>query len=398
MKENRLLLYFVVIGGLMGSAYAGIKHDLLVKQAGEGDHQAQFDLAVSYEQGDGVEVDPVLAARWYGRAAEGGLPEAQFKLGMCLATGSGVVVDIEAAFRWIHSSAQKYYAPAEFMLGKSYEDGLLGLKKDEGKALKWIRRAATQQYPEALFTLGEYYHHGFGVEAEMEKAVDWYTRAADRGSDDARLTLCENFNEWILIAPDKQLIVGYMRAVAESGNLRAQRMLGAYLSENKNVLNLEAYKWLKAASDQGDIVATEMLGRLIMERGKTERDRDDAIRLLTSVAVKTDDADCMMELGSLYANKGQADALSQSAKWFVAAAKQGKVEAQVKCVILYGKGIGVPQSRIEALAWALVADSHGKSAYKLNMEPIMSIEEKTKAHARCRALLMEMRKQRSVAE
>lgn len=52
----------------------------LLARANEGDMEAQFDLALCYQTGEGVGKDMGEAAKWYRRAAEQGHMEARFVL------------------------------------------------------------------------------------------------------------------------------------------------------------------------------------------------------------------------------------------------------------------------------------------------------------------------------
>ncbi len=54
----------------------------LQQKAQAGDAQAQFDLALCYANGDGVEKDEVVAFDWHKQAVELGHAEAQFALGL----------------------------------------------------------------------------------------------------------------------------------------------------------------------------------------------------------------------------------------------------------------------------------------------------------------------------
>ena len=348
-------------------------------------------MAVAYETGNGTEKNPEEAVAWYRRAAEAGLAEAQLKLGNCLAKGNGAPADSDQAYYWVRQAADQFYAPAEFRIGKGYETGSLGKEINEEEAVQWVRRAAMHEYNDALFTLGEFYLKGFGVDKDVQKAVGWYVRAAELGSEDARLALGKNFDDWRDHFTEIEPIILYMNEHAAAGDSDIQRMLGAYLADSNETLDLAALKWLKAASDQGDLAATEKLGRVIMEHGTTDRDRNDAINLLKKVVQETGNPECMMAIASIYAEMDEPSALEESGKWYLATAKKGHLKAQIKCIFIYGQGIGVEKDRAEALAWALVVDANGKNAYKANLEPILSVDEKTKAYKRCRTLLMEIR-------
>ena len=71
--------------GDYGTAYSNWRP---LAEAGEA--EAQFNLAVLYDLGQGVAVDKARAATWYGRSAEQGLGAAQFNLAALFASGEGV--------------------------------------------------------------------------------------------------------------------------------------------------------------------------------------------------------------------------------------------------------------------------------------------------------------------
>ena len=68
--------------------------------------QAQFNIAVMYEQGLGVEKSDVEAARWYLAAAEGGDATAQSKVASLYQAGVGVARDPDKAAFWSAQAAR----------------------------------------------------------------------------------------------------------------------------------------------------------------------------------------------------------------------------------------------------------------------------------------------------
>ena len=53
-----------------------------------------------------------LAASWYRKAAEQGLPEAQFNLGRMYVSGQGITADQSLAYVWLSLAAQQRFEPA----------------------------------------------------------------------------------------------------------------------------------------------------------------------------------------------------------------------------------------------------------------------------------------------
>lgn len=77
-----------------------------------GDASAQFNLALLYDTGRGVERDTARAAAWYRRAAEQGLAAAQYNLAAALQRGRGVPRDQGEALFWLDVASRAEDASA----------------------------------------------------------------------------------------------------------------------------------------------------------------------------------------------------------------------------------------------------------------------------------------------
>jgi uncharacterized protein len=73
-------------------------------KAEQGDAEAQCNLGVCYDNGDGVPEDDAEAVKWYRKAADQGYALAQYNLGVCYANGDGVPQDDAAAYMWLNLS------------------------------------------------------------------------------------------------------------------------------------------------------------------------------------------------------------------------------------------------------------------------------------------------------
>jgi hypothetical protein len=89
------------------------------KAAAQGDAEAQFNLAVMYTKGQGVERNPQTAFHWFLQAATQGVPSAQSKLGLLYAVGDGVAVDPIEAHRWFQRAALAGDTVAQANLARS---------------------------------------------------------------------------------------------------------------------------------------------------------------------------------------------------------------------------------------------------------------------------------------
>lgn len=110
--------------------------------------QTQYDLALRYDEGNGAASNPVLAQRWYRRAARRGHVAAQNNLAV-LYFESG---KLRKAVYWYHVAAQNGHANAQFNLAVLYELGR-GVPQNPEKAVYWYKSAAAQGHWNAQYNL-----------------------------------------------------------------------------------------------------------------------------------------------------------------------------------------------------------------------------------------------------
>jgi TPR repeat protein len=79
------------------------------------------------------------------RAAKNGNAKAQFDLAIMYATGRGVQKNERIAFNWFHKSARNNYAPAKHYMGISFLQGR-GVREQKELARYWFRLASKQGY------------------------------------------------------------------------------------------------------------------------------------------------------------------------------------------------------------------------------------------------------------
>lgn len=94
------------------------------------------------------------AAYWYAKAAKIGNLDAQYMLAVCYNNGTGLRQSFRMAFRWFAKAASKGYAAAQCRLGYYYMTGQY-VKKNTKKALKWLSQASKQGYIEACFFIND---------------------------------------------------------------------------------------------------------------------------------------------------------------------------------------------------------------------------------------------------
>ena len=91
--------------------------------AEEGLDLAQYNLAILYFTGQGVEQDAAEAFRWTELAALQGHVAAQFNLGSLYYAGDGVKADVDKAVEMFEGAARAGHANAALILANMYADG-----------------------------------------------------------------------------------------------------------------------------------------------------------------------------------------------------------------------------------------------------------------------------------
>ena len=158
---------------------------LYAKAVENQDIDAQYDLGLCYDNGEGVEKDEVEAVKWYRKAAEQGHVNAQYNLAICYDNGEGVEKDEVEAVKWYRKAAEQGHDDAQHNL-KIYqkkmneEKSLLNIKITESdkklianKGL-WLiySRDTAKIYDKALKNIGI-------VILEVEDNIVYIVRAID---------------------------------------------------------------------------------------------------------------------------------------------------------------------------------------------------------------------------
>lgn len=117
-----------------------------------------------------------LAFHEFSLAAEAGLDLAQYNLAILYFMGQGVEKDIAMAFKWTEAAAKQGHTAAQYNLGSLYFSGD-GARKNIDQAVEWYSAAARGGHPEAAFLLAKMYQEGEGVKQDLVLAHAWASTA-----------------------------------------------------------------------------------------------------------------------------------------------------------------------------------------------------------------------------
>lgn len=170
----------------LGRGYNGAKKfaqalPLYGKAVQMGNALAANDLALMYENGEGVAVDLKAGVYYLNQAAQAGLSIAQSNLGLRYLYGNAAVLKNESVARqWISLAAKDNYPQAMYNFGLMLDKGAGG-QKDSSEARKWIEKAANVNYPGATTRLGWMFQNGRGGPQDFEEARRLYKKAIALG-------------------------------------------------------------------------------------------------------------------------------------------------------------------------------------------------------------------------
>ena len=120
-----------------------------IEDAKAGDARAQYNVALCYFKGDGVDPSLITAFDWFKKSADQDYGNAECFMGLCYYFGKGVKQDYKKAFEYFSRAAEKDIPEAQFNLGVFYETGKGGVTQNIEKAKEYYNKAAKQEHTKA---------------------------------------------------------------------------------------------------------------------------------------------------------------------------------------------------------------------------------------------------------
>ena len=167
------------------------------RAAKRGSRQAQYELALCFRDGRGIEVNLAKALYWMRQAAEAGLPEAQLELGVLLVQDlpvggnkSSTLEHDNESFYWILRAAKNGLPEAQIELAQLFVEGRY-VHRNPSTAFYWFKRAAKAGHPYAQYRVGAMLLDGevtngcVGNQGSQAEAVKWLKLASEQGWTDS---------------------------------------------------------------------------------------------------------------------------------------------------------------------------------------------------------------------
>lgn len=403
MKRLQLLFLFICIGALCDDENIG---DPLRSSAVGGDINAQFKLANEYFYGtEERKVNYTLAAHWYRKSAEAGVPEGQFNYGLCLDRGLGVEQDSYTAYLWYKKAADSGFMPARYNCAMTLLSGIPadgkkgtpGVNADKYEAMIILERLVTDKFQPAetelasllLYSkssnendisrafrilkglennnddsgrvyrlLADCYYGGFGTGKDISKTIAYLEKAALLKDSEAQAKLAHFYEYGLHVTADKDKAFKLYKSAAMAGFPMAQLKYGDFIAdgmeEGKGLS--DAVEWYKLSAKGLCPQAFFKLGVLTKEGiGMDKNERLSAEYFFQ--AAKMGYARAQYNIACLYLEgKGVLEKDEEAAfYWFAEAAKSNDSMAQRQLAICYFEGKGVkknPRLGMECLQMA----------------------------------------------
>lgn len=223
-----------------------------------GHRDRQFDLAMAYLNGNGVEKDIEKSFYWMSKSADKGLSGAQNMMAWYYRTGTIVEQNDTKAFYWVQKAADSGSINAKNNLAFYYQNGI-GVNQDMKKSFELFEEAAHFGNESAQKNLGFAYLNGYGIEPNLNLALKWMIKPAEKGDTEAMINVAYIYKK--MNNPQKELM--WMEKSASYGNPLAQTnlsymyLMGSGIEKNKD----KALFWINKALEQDYPYAYFLMGK-----------------------------------------------------------------------------------------------------------------------------------------
>jgi TPR repeat protein len=236
-------------------------------------------------------------------------------------------------------AAEAGLAEAQFAIGAAHATGQ-GVERDYLLALHWYQSAAQQGLASAQYALANLYANGQGVSVDLDEALVWYRKAAGQNFAAAQVAM-----EFIDAS-------GHGRS---KGRTRGRRKPGVIERRRESV------EWARVA-ELGDADAKYHLG-LMYELGLRVPQDDTQAQDWYLAAARQGDVRAQLALAKIYENHQNTDDLA----WYRAAAEQGNSDAQFALGRKYSSSQHAEQDFFLGVSWYLKAGAGGHARALLTL-------------------------------
>ena len=340
------------------------------------------------------------------KSSDHGNPVANYQLALIYRDGVGIERDLTKMEQYLEKSANQNYVPAMTLLSDIYFQGKL-LPKNESKTFFYVSKAAELGHVISMYRLASLYKEGIGTETDVGLANYWYNRYLSSGfgqyknwiygyaksgffgsdfdylqylqslvSSGYSNVLSEICNYKLLnniILSDE---LEKLRKSAELNNNDAIRKIADYYF-NGTILDqnyAEALRWYERAAMLGDSWCKSRVADMYREGRGTKKDLDRAVGIYKELSDQGN-LGAMVNLINLYVSGDitDKDVFEFAKDRMIALANNANADANKRLGGYYYEGYGVPTDYAEALRWYERAAMLGDSWCK---QKVLQLKEK----------------------
>ncbi len=341
----KLMLNAVLFGGVLHLSGGELR-----EQAEQGDSAAQFRLGCEYFYGSEQRPqNPDLAAYWFRKAADAGLPAAQFNYGICLEQGYGVKKDLSLAA----DHYRKAYSGGNLNAGFNLAMLLLHDLKQKAEAVQILEQLKDQKSAAAMVELAAVYFNEKDVTASRrQEAFRLLERACALPNVPAKgyRLLADCYYGGVGTEQNPARAESFLEKAVAMKDASAMVKL-AFICEQKGKRD-RAFRLYRQAAEAGLAFGEYKYAEYICD-GMEEGKGLDAAMVLYKRAADQGCPQAWHRL-ALFAMTGvglDAPDKNRAALLFEKAAKLGHAPAQYNLATMYAAGDGIPQDDKRAFFW-----------------------------------------------
>ena len=337
----------------LASADAGAGADLTQVRtlAEQGSISDEITLAAHYFTGNGVPLDPKMAAYWYEKAAGLGNPAAQNQIGYFYQAGIGVRQDSKRAVHWYQLSASSGFAIAKVNLAIAYLNGV-GAPKSEDLAVRLLMQAYEEGNGTAATYLGDLYYFGLAVKEDKLAGERWFESGLKLHDPMAAYNLGTFYSVDANHVHDLPKAAELLRQSADAGFVPAMHSLGLLLVNHPELKQTpeQIRTLLETAANAGSWKSSVVLGILARDgRGTPVDYRAAYFHFRSALLQGKEEADHLIKrdmnaVGTKISDQERQGAIAAADEWFE--------HHSLKFVFLYKNGTSPKDFPAAAMTYA----------------------------------------------
>ena len=323
--------------------------------------QEEYELGLSYYEGEGNEKNIGEAIKHFEIAANAGNLEAMNKLG-AIYYQEDPYININLAIKWFSLASDGGLLKATSNLGKVYYYGVDGNGLDYNKALKYFTLAAEKNDVEALSMLGEIYFHGTGVDKDDTKSFYYYLKASELGDTLSRYNIAICYHDGIGVEKNIEESIRYLRMTCDTDGMAESQLGYMYITgDGVNKDPILGEQFLLKAIKLGNSSACNNLAYMYFSGDGVERNYEKALKYYEqTVAMDEDFAKCWLRIGYQYEQGlGTPRDLKKTFECYKKAADADIPDGYNNLGACYRNGWGCEKDDVKALEYYYLAVEHG---------------------------------------